>query len=476
MTAFGVQLLRESDVEEGVDMEASNVRVAVVGMGYVGLVSAACYSKAGFTVVGVDVDADKIELIKRGTMPIHEPGLQEIVVACMDKGRLAFTTDLAQAVRESDVIFIAVGTPSLPDGDADLTAVRAVAREIGRSINGYKVIVDKSTVPVGTAELVKDIIDHESESIHAFDVVSNPEFLSEGSAVRDTLHPDRIVIGSDSPRATRVLLELNRSFDTKMLVTSVRTAEMIKYASNAFLATKISFINEIANLCDRVGADVVDVARGMGLDRRIGAEFLNAGLGYGGACFPKDTKALVRLGERVGCDLGIVRSAIVANEAQRDIPVRLIIERLGSDLSGRVIALLGLAFKPNTNDLRCAPSVDIARRLLDIGASVKVYDPVCSDEFTAMVRHAHVSASSSVYEAVESSDAAIVVTEWREVSGCDLRKVKALMKGRLLIDGRNCLNPELAKDLGLEYIGIGRGGFGAKHRHELALSSKTAVS
>jgi len=447
-----------------------------VGTGYVGLVSAACYAKEGFTVVGVDNDSQKIELIKRGIMPIHEPGLEELVVSGIDRGNLTFITDVGQAVRQSDVVFIAVGTPSLPDGGADLAAVKAVAAEIGESINAYKVIVNKSTVPVGTAELVRDIIKEKCSCDCTFDVVSNPEFLREGSAVYDTLHPDRIVIGSDSPRATGVLLELNRSFDTEILVTSVRTAEMIKYASNAFLATKISFINEIANLCDRVGADVIDVARGMGMDSRIGRQFLSAGLGYGGACLPKDTKALVKLGEKAGCDLRIVRSAIAANEAQRDIPVQLIEKRFGGDLTGRVIALLGLAFKPGTDDLRDAPSIDIARKLLSMGASVQVYDPVCATQFSGIVRHQRVTVADSITAAVESADAVIVVTEWPQIVKCDLKEVKALMNGRLLIDGRNCLDPAMTRDLGFDYVGIGRGRRPIESLTGSSLSSSVAVS
>ncbi|HEC83064.1 MAG TPA: UDP-glucose/GDP-mannose dehydrogenase family protein, partial [Firmicutes bacterium] len=369
---------------------------------------------------------------------------------------LSFSTDVGKGIEESTVIFVAVGTPMSPEGEADLSYVEMVARSVGEHLNGYKVVVLKSTVPAGTSNLVEKIIGETSTSVHDFDVVSNPEFLREGSAVEDFMQPDRIVLGASSERALKVMREIYRPLilqDIPVVETDVKTSEMIKYASNAFLATKISFINEIANICERIGADVSVVARAMGLDQRIGPRFLRAGAGYGGSCFPKDTRALVKTAESLGYDLKIVKAAIQVNDQQRLHMIELIEKALES-VAGKTIAVLGLAFKPDTDDLREAPSLDIASGLLARGAKLKVYDPVAMEQARAMLKD--VTFCGDVFDAVRDTDGAVFVTEWNEFRDLDLDKVKDLMKSPTIIDCRNIYEPARMKELGFRYFSVGR--------------------
>ncbi len=430
--------------------------ICVTGTGYVGLVTGACLADFGNKVVCVDIDESKIERLRKSEVPFYEPGLQEIVRRNVDRGRLSFSTDVAKGIEESTVIFVAVGTPMSPEGEADLSYVEMVARNVGEHLNGYKVVVLKSTVPAGTSNLVERIIGETSSSGHPFDVVSNPEFLREGSAVEDFMQPDRIVLGVSSDRALKVMREIYRPLilqDIPVVETDVKTSEMIKYASNAFLACKISFINEIANICERVGADVSVVARAMGLDKRIGPRFLRPGAGYGGSCFPKDTRALVKTAESTGYDLKIVKAAIEVNDQQRLHMVELIEKAVGS-LSGKTVAILGLAFKPDTDDLREAPSLDIAKALLGKGARLNVYDPVAMEQARTILEG--VIFSEDVFEAVKDADAAVFVTEWNEFRDLDLVKVKQLMKSGIIVDCRNIYEPLRMKELGFRYYSVGR--------------------
>ena len=430
--------------------------ICVTGTGYVGLVTGACLADFGNNVVCVDIDESKIERLKQSEVPFYEPGLQEIVKRNVERRRLSFSTDVGKGIEESTVIFVAVGTPMSPEGEADLSYVEMVARSVGEHLNGYKVVVLKSTVPAGTSNLVEKIIGETSTSGHDFDVVSNPEFLREGSAVEDFMQPDRIVLGASSERALKVMREIYRPLilqDIPVVETDVKTSEMIKYASNAFLATKISFINEIANICERIGADVSVVARAMGLDQRIGPRFLRAGAGYGGSCFPKDTRALVKTAESLGYDLKIVKAAIQVNDQQRLHMIELIEKALES-VAGKTIAVLGLAFKPDTDDLREAPSLDIASGLLARGAKLKVYDPVAMEQARAMLKD--VTFCGDVFDAVRDTDGAVFVTEWNEFRDLDLDKVKDLMKSPTIIDCRNIYEPARMKELGFRYFSVGR--------------------
>jgi len=430
--------------------------ICVAGTGYVGLVTGACLADFGNNVVCVDIDESKIERLKQSEVPFYEPGLQEIVKRNVERRRLSFSTDVGKGIEESTVIFVAVGTPMSPEGEADLSYVEMVARSVGEHLNGYKVVVLKSTVPAGTSDLVEKIIGETSTTGHDFDVVSNPEFLREGSAVEDFMQPDRIVLGASSERALKVMREIYRPLilqDIPVVETDVKTSEMIKYASNAFLATKISFINEIANICERIGADVSVVARAMGLDQRIGPRFLRAGAGYGGSCFPKDTRALVKTAESLGYDLKIVKAAIQVNDQQRLHMIELIEKALES-VAGKTIAVLGLAFKPDTDDLREAPSLDIASGLLARGAKLKVYDPVAMEQARAMLED--VTFCGDVFDAVRDTDGAVFVTEWNEFRDLDLDKVKDLMKSPTIIDCRNIYEPARMKELGFRYFSVGR--------------------
>jgi UDPglucose 6-dehydrogenase len=431
--------------------------ICVAGTGYVGLVTGACLADFGNVVRCVDIDGVKIEALKACEVPFYEPGLQEIVRRNVEVGRLSFSTDVKWGIESSTVIFVAVGTPMSAEGQADLSYVEMVARSVGEHLNEYKVVVLKSTVPAGTCDLVARIIRETSPNDHPFDVVSNPEFLREGSAIEDFMKPSRIVLGASSQRAFDVMTEIYRPLileDTPVVKTDVKTSEMIKYASNAFLATKISFINEIANLCEAVGADVTVVSRAMGLDDRIGPKFLRAGAGYGGSCFPKDTKALVKTGEAAGYDLRIIKSVIAVNEVQRLRMVEKIKSALGG-VRGKTVAMLGLAFKADTDDLRDAPAIDMARALTAEGAVVKAYDPVAMGQARVVLKD--VTFCCSVFEAVKGADAAVFVTEWNEFRDLDLDKLKSRMKSPVVVDCRNIYEPSRMRELGFKYHSVGRG-------------------
>ncbi len=441
------------------------MHITVVGTGYVGLVAGAGLADFGMQVICVDKIEEKIETLNRGEIPFYEPGLKELVERNRANGRLTFSTDLAGAVEQSLVVFIAVGTPSDGQGGVDLSAVEAVARELGRNIQDYKVIVTKSTVPVGTNRWIKSVIQEELPSGVEVDVVSNPEFLREGSAVEDFMRPNRVVIGSDSDLALAIVKDIYRPLyliETPFLVTGLETAEMIKYASNAFLATKISFINEVANLCEAVGADVHQVARAMGLDRRIGPKFLHPGPGFGGSCFPKDTEAFARIGRDNGEPQRIVESVIEVNRAQKRRMVEKIASALSGELKGKVVAILGLSFKPNTSDIRETPALDIVHGLVSKGASVRAFDPAAMEEFARALPHLEVEYCSDAYEAAQKADATVVVTEWNEFRNLDLARLKDLMSGTVLVDLRNVYDPLRALETGFSYHCVGRQG--AFHR------------
>jgi UDPglucose 6-dehydrogenase len=409
----------------------------------------------------MDIDKDKIELLNKGKSPIYEPGLDELLDKSCKAGRIKFTTDIGEAVESSEVIFIAVGTPPKEDGSADLKYVLEAAKDIAEKIESYKIIVNKSTVPVGTGQKVKqtvqEVLDKRGADIK-FDVVSNPEFLREGSAVRDFMHPDRIVIGSESEKARNIMKSIYNVLyliDTPFIFTNLETAELIKYASNAFLAAKITFINEIANLCEKTGADVHQVAKAMGLDGRIGKYFLHPGPGYGGSCFPKDTRALVNIGKEHKVNMSIVEKVAEANENQKKYMAEKIEAKMG-DLSGKVFGILGLSFKPQTDDMREAPSITIINELLKKGAIVKVYDPIAMDNARKYAFNDSVQYCSSEYEAVKDTDAAVIITEWNQFRSLDLEKIKQLMRGNYFFDLRNIYDRGELEGLGFIYEGVGR--------------------
>lgn len=437
------------------ELGENKMNIAVIGTGYVGLVSGVCFSELGNRVICVDNNQDKVEMLNAGEVPIYEPGLQELMVANKRAGKLSFTSDIAEAIRESDIIFIAVGTPSLPNGEANLGFVEQVAIEIGTHLESYKIVVTKSTVPVGTNDRVRELI--QSISTQPFDVASVPEFLREGSAVKDTLNPDRIVIGTDSERAIQALKKLHRPLTENLIVTDIRSAEMIKYASNAFLATKISFINEISNICEKVGADVTRVAEGMGYDKRIGSSFLKAGIGYGGSCFPKDTQALIQIAGQVDYDFRLLKSVVQVNQDQRFNVIRKLEEIFGT-LSGRTIAIWGLAFKPDTDDVRDAPAIDIIRYLTEAGAIVKAYDPIATTNFRREVDAASIVWEETPLHAAKGADALCVLTEWKEFSQMNLMELASMMNEAIMIDGRNVYNKEQIKASGFQYYSVGRPG------------------
>ena len=430
------------------------MNICVVGTGYVGLVTGAVFADLGNDVVCVDNDPRKVADLSAGRMPIYEPGLEEMVARNTADQRLAFTTNLTGAVRRSVIVFITVGTPPQPDGQTDLSAVEDVARGIGQAMERYTVVVNKSTVPVGTGEFVREVIERHQARPIAFDVVSNPEFLREGSAIEDTLRPDRIVIGAPTQQVAMSLLELYAPLERPMIITDVPSAEMIKYASNAFLSTKISFINAIANVCELAGADVSQVMKGMGLDARIGAAFLSAGLGYGGSCFPKDTDSLVHTASVLGYDFALLRAVVEINRERAAHFVDLMAKAL-DPLDGRAIAVLGLAFKPNTDDMREAKSVEVIERLLELGASVRTYDPVAMPSARRMLP-AEVVYCESPYEAAAGADAVVLVTEWNEFKFLNLERLRAAMRRPVVFDGRNVWEPERMRRLGFEYHSIGR--------------------
>ena len=433
------------------------MRIAMIGTGYVGLVSGACFSEFGAEVICVDMDADKISQLERGEIPIYEPGLDELVAANVRANRLSFTTDLASAVSAADAVFIAVGTPSRRgDGHADLRFVFSAAEQIADALDGYTVIVTKSTVPVGTGRKVKEVISARRPDAE-FEVASNPEFLREGSAINDFMHPDRVVVGTDSERARDVLREIYRPLflmETPVLFATLETAELTKYAANAFLATKITFINEIADICERVGANVQDVARGMGLDGRIGSKFLHAGPGYGGSCFPKDTLALRRTAEESGAPSQIVQAVIAVNEARKRRMAEKVISACGDSVSGKCVAILGLTFKPNTDDMREAPSLEIIPALQAAGASVRAYDPEGISEARKLL--ADVAWCDNAYQTMEGADALVIVTEWNEFRALDLDRVRELLASPVLVDLRNIYNASEMQDAGFDYHSIGR--------------------
>ena len=430
------------------------MNICVVGTGYVGLVTGAVFADLGNDVVCVDRIREKIEALRAGRMPIYEPGLEEMVSRNVTDGRLSFTTDLSAAVRASDVIFIAVGTPPKEDGETDLSQVEGVAAEIGRVMDRYKVVVNKSTVPVGTGGLVRDVITRHQPRPIEFDVVSNPEFLREGSAIEDTLRPDRIVIGAPNQQVAMTLVELYAPLERPMIITDLPSAEVIKYASNAFLATKISFINAIANICEAAGADVTQVTKGVGLDARIGSAFLQAGLGYGGSCFPKDVDSLIHTAGRLGYDFKLLRSVADINRERAGHLVETIRGALGA-LDGAVIAVLGLAFKPNTDDMREAKSVEVIGLLDAAGAVVRAYDPVSMDNAKSLLPLG-VSFCASPYEAAAEADAMVVVTEWNEFKFLNLERLRKGLRRPVVVDGRNLWEPERMRRLGFEYYSVGR--------------------
>ena len=433
------------------------MNICVVGTGYVGLVTGACFAEFGVNVVCVDSDQLKIENLKKGILPIYEPGLEELVRKNTQEGRLSFSTELGKPFKESLVIFIAVGTPSKGDGTADLSFVEGVAREIADHLDEYKVIVTKSTVPVGTGSKIRDIISQQKKEEIDFDIVSNPEFLREGSAIEDFMRPNRVVIGAHSGQAVAILKDLYRPLyliETPFVITDVASAEMIKYASNAFLATKVSFINEMANLCELVNADIREVARGMGLDHRIGSKFLHPGPGYGGSCFPKDTKALTQIAREQGYCFEIVESVIRVNEKQRTRMVEKIRNAVG-DLQNKTLCVLGLSFKPNTNDIRESPSLDIISALQKEGCFIRVFDPIAIEEAKAELKNIHFC--SDPYDAVNGSDAVILMTEWNQFRNLDLERIKTLSNSPIFIDLRNVYDPKRMEQLGFRYVCLGRG-------------------
>ncbi len=435
-------------------------KICVVGAGYVGLVTATCLADLGNQVICVESDEAKLQGLREGVMPIFEPGLAELVERNRAEDRLRFTRSMREGVQASDVIFVAVGTPPKEGGGVDLRHVEAVANEIAEHMNGYKVIVNKSTVPAGTGAWMDELIRKKQREEYDFAIVSNPEFLREGSAIADFKAPDRIVLGCASQRALDIMRHIYEPLatppmETPIISTNVETAEMIKYASNAFLATKISFINEIANVCERVGADIDTVAKGMGMDARIGPRFLHAGIGYGGSCFPKDTEGLLHIAKSVNYDLKIVSAVVAVNEAQ---PLRVMhkLRRVLGDLKGRTIGLLGLSFKPNTDDLREAPSERIVKALVEAGATVRAYDPVAGRE--ALAAGWELVLCRSPYETVEGCDAAIVVTEWDAFKELDMERLREVMRAPVIIDGRNLYDPAKLRDAGFHYDAFGRGG------------------
>ena len=434
------------------------MKLAVIGTGYVGLVGAAVFADWGNHVVGIDVDSDKISKIKQGVMPIYEPGLKEIVLRNIEEKRLSFTTSLAEGIKDAEVVFICVGTPQGETGAADLSSVWAVAKEIGEHLNSYKVIVTKSTVPVGTNEEIKRIIRAtlKNKKNVDFDVVSNPEFLREGYSVDDMQTPDRTVIGSDSKKALDIMHKLYDHLGKPIVACDLRSAEMIKYASNAFLATKISFINEIGQICERAGADVSLVAGGMGLDTRIGPRFLRAGIGYGGSCFPKDVAALYKTSNDQDYDFKLLRSVMEVNERQREHFVNNIERFFGKNLSDKKFAVLGLAFKENTDDIRESVAIKTVKMLRGRGAFINSYDQEATENAKTELGNVGINYTSNVYDAMEGADALLILTEWKEFSSLDLKKVKQLLKNAVIFDGRNVLNKEVVEKEGFTYFAVGK--------------------
>jgi UDPglucose 6-dehydrogenase len=433
------------------------MHIGIIGTGYVGLVTGACFAEFGVYVTCIDKDAKKIRALRKGQVPFYEPGLDDLVGRNIKNGRLRFSTKITDAVDSSLVVFIAVGTPPRGDGSADMRYVEEVASEIAGSIKGYKVIVTKSTVPVGTGARLREIISKKLEEKTDFDIVSNPEFLREGAAIEDFMRPNRVVLGAVSQQAVAIMKDLYRPLyliETPFVITNIETAELIKYASNSFLAVKISFINELSGLCEKVGADVQTVAKAMGLDRRIGPKFLHCGPGYGGSCFPKDTRALLTIAENNGVSLGIVSSAVEANEGQKARMVQRIKEEIGG-IRGKTFAVLGLSFKPNTNDLREAPALYIIEKLLAEKAKVRAFDPVAMEDAEKLFKSTVVFAKGP-YDCATKADAVVIVTEWNEFRNLDLGRIRKLMKTPYFFDLRNIYEPEKMRKLGFKYFSVGR--------------------
>ncbi|MBF0472117.1 MAG: UDP-glucose/GDP-mannose dehydrogenase family protein [Nitrospirae bacterium] len=433
------------------------MHIGVIGTGYVGLVTGACFAEFGVMVTCVDNDASKIASLNRGEIPFFEPGLEELVKRNMKEDRLRFSSEAEDAIKSSLVIFIAVGTPPRGDGSADLSYVEGVACQIAKNLDNYKVIVTKSTVPVGTGKKLREIINKESNGKAKFDVVSNPEFLREGAAIEDFMRPNRVVIGSESDQATAIMKDLYGPLyliETPIVITNIETAELIKYASNSFLAVKISFINELANLCEQVGADVNIVAKGMGLDKRIGSKFLHAGAGYGGSCFPKDTRALLSLANDRNINLSVVSASVSANDVQKTLMLKKI-KDAGGILKDKTFAILGLSFKPNTDDIREAPAIYIIEELLKEGVKIKAYDPTSMHNASLVIKDIYYA--KDPYDALNGVDAVVLITEWNQFRNLDLDKVKSLMKTPLFFDLRNVYEPIKMRDLGFEFYCVGRG-------------------
>ena len=433
------------------------MRIAMIGTGYVGLVSGACFADFGHRVTCVDKDASKIDGLNAGVMPIWEPGLEALVKDNEKRGRLKFTTDLSEGMKDAEAVFIAVGTPARRgDGHADLTYVFEAVRELAKVIKAGTVVVTKSTVPVGTGDKIEQIL--REEGVEQVSVASNPEFLREGAAIADFKHPDRIVVGAEDDHAQEVLREIYRPLflnRAPILITGRRTAELTKYAANAFLAVKISFINEIANLCEAVDADVQDVARGIGLDNRIGPKFLHAGPGYGGSCFPKDTLALLQTADAVGVDQRIVRTTVKVNDDRKEHMAERVVRALGGNVSGKRVGVLGLAFKPNTDDMRDAPSIPIIKSLVKLGAEVSAFDPVAREQAEQVL--SGIEFVDDAYAAADGSDVLVIVTEWDEFRALDLDRIAASLKGKILVDLRNVYDRSEAEEAGMTYYGVGRG-------------------
>ncbi|MFH1538410.1 MAG: UDP-glucose/GDP-mannose dehydrogenase family protein [bacterium] len=428
--------------------------IAVIGAGYVGLVTGAVFAELGNNVVCADKVDEKISMLGRGEMPFYEPGMEELVRRNVEEGRLSFTTDAVEAIRKSEIVFIAVGTPPKEEGETDLSQVEEAATLIGKNLNSYKIVVNKSTVPVGTGDFVKEVIDRHRDPKIECDVVSNPEFLSEGTAIQDAMSPERIVIGAPNKRIAMKLIELYSALEKPMVITSVRSAEMIKYASNAFLATKVSFVNSVANLCEEVGGDIEEVVRGVGLDSRIGGKFLRAGIGFGGSCFPKDTESLLYVARKFGEDFSILDGTININKKQPLLFIEKVEKALGG-VGGKTIGVLGLSFKPGTDDLRESTAILIIKKLLEKGAVVRAYDPMAMEKTKAIFPD--ITYCDDAYPVAEGADALLVVTEWNKFRQLNFNQIKSLMRGKHVFDGRNLYDPQVVERSGLVYHGIGRG-------------------
>ena len=430
------------------------MKLAIMGTGYVGIVTGACFADLGNDVICVDNNEEKIAQLKKGIVPIYEPGLEDIIKRNREEGRLSFSTDISEAARHADIIFICVGTPPKEDGSADLRDIEKVSRKIAESMTFYKLIVEKSTVPVETGEKLKDTINMVMGGDVEFDVASNPEFLREGSAIEDFMNPDRVVIGVESEKAGKILSELYSPLNAKIIVTDIKGAEIIKHAANSFLATKISFVNAVSNICEKVGTDINAVAEGIGLDSRINTHFLKAGIGFGGSCFPKDLKAFIYIAKRLGYNFNLLKEVEKINEEQKDLVIRKVSEMLWN-LPDKVIGVWGLAFKPNTDDIRSAPAIDIIKRLVGEGVKIKAFDPVAMDKAKIELND-KILYCQDAYEAASEADCVILMTEWNEFKELDWQRIKDSMKQPIIMDGRNIYDSNKLKEMGFKYTGIGR--------------------